>query len=180
MKGIVYVDPKKCLACRTCEVTCALQHSGYRDIFEAIEDDAPLQKRVRVEEVGDISMPLQCRHCEDAPCIEVCPTGAIEQQDGKGPVMVNEELCIGCKFCVLACPFGVISIGHKGRAAIKCDLCAERLEENLPPACVDACPSKALHFIPMDSLTKGRRKNLARALVDGLKNNSDGFWRDLQ
>jgi len=169
MKGIIVVDVKKCLACRTCEITCAVQHSGYNGLLDALDESAFLQPRVRVEGVGGLSIPLQCRHCEEAPCIKLCPTNAIERQDGEGPVLINEELCVGCKFCVLACPFGVLSIGHKGRAAIKCDLCADRLRENLSPACVDACPTKALRFVSVDEFTKERRKNFAKALVDELE-----------
>ena len=179
MKGIIVVDPQKCLACRTCEITCALEHSGYNDLLEAFEGNGFLQPLVRVEAVGDISMPLQCRHCEDAPCIEVCPTNAVEAQDGGGPVLVNEELCIGCKFCVLACPFGVLSVGHKGRAAIKCDLCIDRLRENLSPACVDACPTKALRFMPVEEFTKERRKEFAKGLVGGMRKTPEESRREL-
>ena len=172
MKGVIVIDPKKCLACRACELACAAQHSGYADLAEAFEQNASVQPRVRVEAVGDFSMPLQCRHCEDAPCMEICPTNAIERQDGEGPVLINEELCIGCKFCVLACPFGVLSVGHKGRAALKCDLCADRLREDLSPACVNACPTKALRLVSVGQFAKERRKSFAEALVDGLGKNS--------
>ena len=170
MNGIIVADVKKCLACRTCEIACAVQHSGYTDLLDALEDNAFLQPRVSVEAVGDLSMPLQCRHCEDAPCIEVCPTGAIERQDGEGPVLINEGLCVGCKFCVLACPFGVLSIGRKGRAAMKCDLCFDRLSHNQSPACVQACPTKALRFVPVGEFTNEKRKAFARSLVGGLEN----------
>lgn len=173
MKGMIVVDLNKCLACRTCEIACAVQHSGYNDLLEALEENAFLQPRVRVEAVGDLSIPLQCRHCEDAPCIEVCPTDAIERQDVEGPVLINDNLCVGCKFCVLACPFGVLSIGHKGRAAIKCDLCFDRVTQNQSPACVEACPTKALRFVPVDKFTEDRRKAFARSLVDGLKKGSE-------
>jgi carbon-monoxide dehydrogenase iron sulfur subunit len=146
-----------------------VQHSGYANLLDALEDRASLQPRVRVEAVGDVSVPLQCRHCEDAPCIQVCPTNAIEQQSSEGPVLVNDALCIGCKFCILACPFGVLGIGHKGRAATKCDLCADRLQENLSPACVEACPTKALRFVPVEELTKERMRAFAETLVEGLE-----------
>ena len=164
-KGVVFVDAEKCLACRSCELACAVAHSGSGSLSEAIRETPLPRPRVGVEGIGDISIPLQCRHCEDAPCARVCPTGAIEKSGGGAPVAVREELCIGCKFCVLVCPFGVIGIGHRGRAAVKCDLCAERLKEGKEPACVGACPTKALRFVPPEELARDRRMKVADELL---------------
>ncbi|GAH38726.1 unnamed protein product, partial [marine sediment metagenome] len=115
MKGIIVVDVEKCLGCKSCEIGCAVEHSVSKDLFKAIEE-APLpQYRVTVEAAGELSVPLQCRHCEDAPCVDICPTKAIEKLGTQEPVLIKEELCIGCKWCILVCPFGIIKLSRDGK-----------------------------------------------------------------
>ena len=161
MNGVIFVDVEKCLACKSCELECAVAHSKSKNLIEAIRETPIPEAQIGVEGTEDLSIPLQCRHCEDAPCVKICPTKAIEKIGNEGPVIIKDELCVGCKFCILVCPFGVIGISHKGRVAIKCDLCIERLKENRLPACVEACPTKALRFISLEELTKERRKKVA-------------------
>lgn len=156
MKGIISVNIYKCMACKSCELECAIAHSKYKNLFEAIQETPSPQTRIRVEGKDGFSIPLQCRHCEDAFCVQICPTKAVKKIDPKGPVIIKDDLCIGCKCCILVCPFGVIDIGLKGRVAIKCDLCFERLEKGQLPACVKTCPTKALCFIPLESKRKGK------------------------
>ena len=170
MKGVIFVNVEKCLACKSCELECAVAHSKSKNLFEAIRETPLPQPQIRVEGEEDFSMPLQCRHCEDAPCVQICPTKAIEKMDTEGPIIIKDELCVGCKWCILVCPFGVIGISHKGRVAIKCDLCIERLEENRLPACVEACPTKALRFISPEELTKERRKKTTREFLQEISN----------
>lgn len=176
MKGIIVVDVDRCLACRSCELACAVAHSETKVLEKAINEDPLPQNRVFVEFTGEKSegrfsmgMPLQCRHCEDAPCVAICPTGAIEKPEAESPVVIKDELCIGCKWCILACPFGVINIGHRGRVAIKCDFCKERLEKQELPACVSACSTKALRFSTLEELTEEKRKEATKELVLELK-----------
>jgi Fe-S-cluster-containing hydrogenase component 2 len=112
MKRII-ADPLKCLACRTCELECALAHVENPDLVKALLAGA--QPRLYVEAAGQIAVPLQCRHCEDAPCVQVCPSGALSRLNPEAPVLVNQELCIGCEFCVQVCPFGVIRLAADRR-----------------------------------------------------------------
>lgn len=158
MKGIIIIDPKKCLACRTCELRCAIAHSKSKDLARAVCEEPLPQTRIKVEGAGDFAVPLQCRHCEDAPCVKICPTKATVKSDTEGPVLIKDELCIGCKWCILVCPFGVIRIGREGAAVTKCDLCFERLEKHALPACVVACPSKALQFKTIEEINKKKKK----------------------
>ena len=137
------VTIEKCLACKSCEVACALAHSKSKVLEEAIEEQPKPQRRVTVEAVGQFGVPMQCRHCEDAPCMAVCPTGAIHRPQADGPVLIEQDRCIGCKFCLMACPFGV------GRQ----------------PACVEACPTKALKLVDEKDLAAGKRKQAAFELV---------------
>jgi carbon-monoxide dehydrogenase iron sulfur subunit len=165
MNGVIFVDVKKCLACRSCELECAVAHSKSKNLSDAIRETPLPQAQIKVEGTDDISIPLQCRHCEDAPCVKICPTKAIEKIGAEGPVIIKDELCVGCKFCILVCPFGVIGISHKGRVAIKCDLCIERLKENKLPACVAACTTKALRFISLEELSKVKREKVTNTLL---------------
>ena len=170
MKRII-ADPVKCMACRACEFACALAHAETDDLVEAIFQQGA-KPRVYVESAGGFAVPLQCRHCEDAPCVLVCPSGALWRPSDTGPVEVDQAKCLGCAFCVQACPFGIIRLaacaasdGSKGRTAvIKCDLCAERQSEGLQPACVVSCPVGALAFEEVDEIAKrNRAKAAARA-----------------
>ena len=158
MKGVIIIDPKKCLACRTCELQCAIVHSKSKELVKAVCEKPLPQTRVKVEGTGDLAVPLQCRHCEDAPCVKICPTKATVKSDTEGPVLIKDGLCIGCKWCILVCPFGVIRTGREGAAVTKCDLCFERLEKNELPACVAACPSKALQFKTIEEINKEKKK----------------------
>jgi len=153
------------MACRGCELACALAHAGTKDLVEAIygRDAKP---RIYIEPAGDLAVPLQCRHCEDAPCVRVCPSGALTRASEASPVLVVHQRCIGCGFCVESCPFGVIRLARSaepgisdGRmAVIKCDLCAKRLAEGLQPACVSSCPVGALSFEEAEENARKARK----------------------
>ena len=159
MKGVIVVDPKKCVACKSCELACAIEHSKSKELRNAIaESPLPLQ-RVKVEGIGELAIPLQCRHCEDAPCVKICPTKATVKSGQEEPVLIKKELCIGCKMCMVVCPFGVISLDRGGKAVVKCDLCIERLKDGKMPACVSVCPTKALQFKDLKKVTKKKRKD---------------------
>jgi len=156
LNSFVICDPNKCMACYTCMSAC----------YQSAKERGKVAKpRLVVIHTESGSMPNQCRHCEDAPCASVCPTGAIKF--GENKIELHEELCIGCKMCVMACPFGCvlpesepmpsvnymfeepndkfIGIATGGKCtAVKCDLCEGRAAG---PACVGACPNKALSYV---------------------------------
>lgn len=163
MNYVITVNVEKCLGCKSCELACAVTHSKSKDLFIAVREEPLPQQRVSVESVGEIALPLQCRHCENAPCVSICPTHALEKIEPGGPVIIKEELCIGCKWCILICPFGVIGMDREGKAAIKCDLCLERVKMGEQPACVEACPTGALSFEKIEEVIKEKRRKF---LVD--------------
>ena len=104
------------------------------------------EARIRVFEFPDLmSVPFNCRHCEKAPCLEVCPTGAL-YRDEDNAVAFDPLKCIGCLMCAVACPFGVPKLDEYNKIVDKCDLCAERRAEGKLPACVSACPTDALKY----------------------------------
>ena len=172
MGKTIMVNIEKCLACKSCEIACALAHCQSGVLEEAITEQPRPQRRVTVEAAGEFGVPMQCRHCEDAPCITVCPTKAIHREQAESPVLINPDLCIGCKFCIMICPFGVIDISRDGKVVTKCDLCIGRTEFKQEPACVEACPTKALKLVDEKELAAEKRKTTARGLISSIQNNN--------
>jgi len=120
------IDYDKCCGCKLCELTCSMMRSGNGTA-------SPAKSRIRVlrrEPLG-IDIPMVCLHCEDPPCM-VCPVNAMSR-DQRGVVIINEEECVGCKQCLLACPFGAISFDSETRKVFKCDLCGGN------PLCTKIC-----------------------------------------
>jgi formate dehydrogenase iron-sulfur subunit len=104
-----------------------------------------------------------CKHCENAGCLEACPTGAITRTEF-GTVVIQQDICNGCQYCVPACPYGVISADKEaGGTAHKCTLCYDRLKGGLEPACAKACPTDSIQFGPLEEL-RARAKARVEAL----------------
>jgi carbon-monoxide dehydrogenase iron sulfur subunit len=97
---------------------------------------------VQVEDSGVTSFALQCRHCDDAPCVEACMTGAMHRDPETGAVVSDPERCVGCWMCVMVCPAGAVYRGTDEKIASKCDLCGG----DLVPACVAGCPNEAVVY----------------------------------
>jgi carbon-monoxide dehydrogenase iron sulfur subunit len=164
---LVYVDPSKCVGCRSCEIACAVEHSLSKNLFLSITEKPLPRKRIRVISVDNFTVPMRCMHCEDAPCIAVCPTGAMEKT-AEGFVVVNSPKCIGCRMCMMACPFGHPIYDSLSKILIKCDHCPDRMKEGLPPACVEACPTGALRYGKVEEILGETAVKKAKELVSGL------------
>lgn len=146
------------MACKTCELECAVIHSRSGELFQALQEIPPPAKRIFVEAHQEVNVPLQCRHCEDPPCAKICPTSAITKNAPGEPVLLNEEKCIGCKYCLLVCPFGVVVLRHSDGALIKCDLCVGADEGRKTPRCVESCPTQALRYVSPEELAQEKRR----------------------
>ncbi|MBO8175553.1 MAG: 4Fe-4S binding protein [Thermococcus sp.] len=164
----IYIDPKKCMGCRSCEIACAVEHSTSKTLFGAIFERPTPKPRLKVVVADFFNVPLRCQHCEDAPCMKVCPTGAIKKSE-EGFVILNANKCIGCLMCVMACPFGHPKYEPEYKVVLKCDSCIERVREGREPACVEACPTKALKFGTLEEILDEIRKERAEELISGLK-----------
>ncbi|WP_247751755.1 4Fe-4S dicluster domain-containing protein [Citrobacter freundii] len=177
---MIYANAQKCLGCHSCEMACAVSHGGDNGLFAAVRDQLPLHPRIKVVATGEVNIPMQCRQCDNAPCAMVCPTGACRQTDGQ--VFINEANCVGCKLCVMVCPFGSItvrrteqqstwSVTNQG-VAQKCDLCASWCKENGKEntACVEACPTKAISLVDMQTYRQALIKARAKELAQSQKN----------
>lgn len=157
----VLADYLRCLGCRSCEVACAVEHSPARSLVSALS--SATSPRVRVEAAGPNSFPVRCQHCSDAPCVFACPTGALSREGPGTPVLLDDARCIGCWMCVAVCPFGALFTGDG--VVLKCDLCPERTVRGEDPACVAACPSRALRYVEVEEWAEGRRKVTAEQVA---------------
>jgi len=138
-KVIVDLDLSRCVACYACVVACKDQH------YDVDEQGPAFRKALRYEnDQGVIKcISIGCMHCADSPCMAACPTGAIYRDEETGLVQVDSSSCIGCRSCLMACPFGAPKFTAENRM-VKCDGCAERIKQGLEPVCVKTCPSGAL------------------------------------
>ena len=160
--GLV-IDLDTCVGCQACVTAC----KGWNDQGDGLSDQDPygadpsgtFLNRVHSYQVTVpdappqiVNFPRSCLHCEDAPCVTVCPTGASYKRAEDGIVLVNPDTCIGCGLCAWACPYGAREMDADQGVMKKCTLCVDRIyNETLPeadrePACVRTCPTNARHF----------------------------------
>ncbi len=143
----IYAREEYCIGCRLCEINCLVRHSRSKKIIKAFRDERDaIVPGVQVEDSGVTSFALQCRHCDGAPCIEACMTGAMHRDPETGAVVCDADRCVGCWMCVMVCPAGAVRRGGDGKAASKCDLCGGDAE----PACVAGCPNEAIVYEDRD------------------------------
>lgn len=140
MKRVLVNEPV-CMGCRLCEVFCQLQHSKSKDLIRMRKNESPAPlARVHVEAKKPAFFSLRCQHCSEPTCVYSCLTGALSKDPVTGVVKIDEDKCIGCWTCILACPYGAISQDIASHKSIKCDMC----EGEEVPACVANCPNEAL------------------------------------
>ncbi|HHW30375.1 MAG TPA: 4Fe-4S dicluster domain-containing protein [Clostridiaceae bacterium] len=160
-KKRLFIDASLCLGCKTCELRCAVERGSVsKNLYEAVNEEALPRPRVYVQWDGEISFPLQCRHCEDAKCLEICSSGAIKRDEETGCVYQDTEKCICCWMCIMVCPYGVISPAIEKNCADKCDQCFQ-MER---PYCLSACPTGAIKLLTpgqINELLTERRKKVS-------------------
>ncbi|MBY9005532.1 MAG: 4Fe-4S dicluster domain-containing protein [Candidatus Lokiarchaeota archaeon] len=156
------VDPELCTGCETCESVCSFVHDG---VFNPINTRI---HRVRVEPVFNIA--LACQKCEDAPCIRACPEKALDKDEG-GSIVVNDDKCNGCGFCIRACQFGCISLHLDSQNALVCDLCENMKEEFIDlevgkkePQCIVVCPKEAISLKNVEQIGEETRFDAVKRL----------------
>ncbi len=133
MQKALVLDADKCTGCRQCEIACSSVNGA---------DFNPARSRIRVFNFHDEGrfVPYTCTQCDEAWCMSACPVDAITVNAGTGAKVVSEALCVGCKVCTIACPFGTVNYNAATGKVIKCDLCGG------DPACATACPTAAITF----------------------------------
>ena len=156
MKYALVVNPNRCVGCDRCIEACEEKHGGFHPgtfYTNVIKLTHPIHNIKFV--------PVLCMHCEDPPCAKICPSSAISVTSF-GAVVIDQEKCIGCSFCSLACPFNRIHYDATAKKAFKCDLCYDRVEKGEKPACVVACPFKARIFGEYSEMLNIARKEAER------------------
>jgi formate dehydrogenase iron-sulfur subunit len=183
-----FTDTSVCIGCKACEVACKEWNAVPEDGLELTgmsydntgELSATTWRHVEfIEQTVPVAVPAAggdgggdevrwlmasnvCKHCTEAACLDVCPTGALMRTEF-GTVVVQDDICNGCGYCVSACPFGVIGRSQADGGAHKCTLCYDRLGDGLTPACAQACPTESIQFGPLDEM-----RELADQRVDVL------------
>ena len=180
-----FTDTTVCIGCKACQVACKewnqlpaidggantlsgdsydntrrLDGENWRHV-KFIEQFNPDRSQARWLMMSDV-----CKHCVNAACLEVCPTGAIIRTEFD-TVVIQADVCNGCRDCIGACPFGVIEINPVSKTAQKCTLCYDRLQANLQPACAQACPTASIQFGRVDDLTARAQKRVEQLHANG-------------
>ena len=190
-----FTDTSVCIGCKACEVACKewnlVPEDGLRWTGESYDNTSALgantwrhvafieqEKPLVVDQGADGLRWLMssdvCKHCSEAACLDVCPTGALMRTEF-GTVIVQEDICNGCGYCVPACPFGVLDqrtlpdpvTGLADGRVWKCTLCYDRLHGGMEPACAKACPTDSIQFGPLDELRERAAKRLERLEEEG-------------
>ena len=137
MMNSLHIEPAKCTGCLQCEMACSFENYG---VF------APAKSRIKVFDFHHTGrkVPYTCTQCDEAWCLHACPVEAIKLDSTTGAKIVLEDVCVGCKVCTIACPFGTINYVQDTGKVQKCDLCGGK------PACAEACPTGAITYIDAD------------------------------
>ncbi len=197
MRYGMLVDLKRCIGCHTCTITCKTENDTRPGIFW---NQVLIEERGEYPAVSKYFLPRMCMHCENPSCVEVCPTGASARRDD-GIVSIDEDKCIGCKYCMVACPYGARYLNedkggyygaelianevigyqrHKVGVVTKCDFCLHRLEQKGQPACAKSCLAEARIFGDLDDpesqISRLIRSKHGFKLMDELGNNPSVYY----
>lgn len=156
----IVVNLDRCTGCFGCEIACKMENNV-----------ALGQRWSKVFTVGPVgeypnmtryALPTMCQQCKDAPCVHVCPTGASYRDSNTNVVLVDKEKCIGCKYCMMACPYGVRSWNKTEKCVEKCTLCGQLTNAGKLPACVKSCAAGARFYGDLDDPNSDVSKELAK------------------
>jgi carbon-monoxide dehydrogenase iron sulfur subunit len=169
MKTIVW-DKSKCTGCRVCEGVCSLYRAGE---FNPVKARGKVIRTVKDSILYKVR--VTCQQCEEANCMAVCPVNAISE-DERGVKVVDEEKCLGCRMCEMACPIGAISVDVDKKVSAKCDQCLDLPE----PQCVKFCWTEALQYIPKEEVGTTVARAKSESLMDLPKRSKNDLFLELQ
>ena len=139
------IDVRKCIGCQACTVSCIQENAVPEGSFRTVVSTYSVKLTDSAQPAGTYVLPRLCNHCDNPPCIPVCPVGATYKRED-GIVAVDGDRCVGCAYCVQACPYDARFINHETNKADKCTFCAHRVDAGLLPACVETCVGGARIF----------------------------------
>lgn len=151
-----YYDQSACTGCKACQIACKDDNDLevgiiWRRVLEVQGGNWLQQGSAWVQNISNYHLSISCQHCEEPICQEVCPAAAITKRDD-GIVLIDGDKCIGCRYCEWACPYAAPQFDSKTGKMGKCDFCVDYIDQGLPPACVAACPMRALDFGELEEL----------------------------
>jgi carbon-monoxide dehydrogenase iron sulfur subunit len=156
MSRILAVDYERCTGCRNCEMACSVFHK------EACNPTKSAVRIVKWEREG-LHVPIICQQCEDPACANICPVQAISRDVDTDALIVDYDCCVGCRMCIVACPFGAVTFDSDRRQAIKCDLCG-----GSEPWCVRFCEPGALTYELSPAVNLRKKRKAGRRVVEAL------------
>lgn len=151
-KKFVAANPEKCTGCGVCELVCALKREKVYD---------PQRSRIKILRLYRlVNMSIACKLCENAPCVTACPLDCLVQSEKTGVILVNEDKCDCCGWCIEACPYGAIVLNPEKETVMMCDLCGGE------PQCLEWCPEEALELVTQKEFDENIREVTANRLID--------------
>ncbi|MCG3748440.1 dimethylsulfoxide reductase subunit B [Vibrio cincinnatiensis] len=152
-----FVDSSKCTGCKTCQISCKDEKAlevgpKYRRVYEYGGGDWQKVGNAWKQDTFNYYLSISCNHCADPACVKGCPTGAMHKRQEDGLVVVDQEVCIGCRYCEMRCPYGAPQFDEQKKVMSKCDGCYQRVAQGLKPVCVESCPQRALDFDEIEIL----------------------------
>ncbi len=153
-----YINQSICIGCKACSVSCKDKNNldvgiNFRRVYSYEEGNYIQNGGTITPNIKAYYFSISCNHCDDPMCIKNCPTGAIEKRKEDGVVIIKQDVCIGTKYCIPACPYGAPQYNDKLKKTSKCNLCID-LPEGEDPVCAAACPMRAIEFGPITKLRK--------------------------
>jgi Fe-S-cluster-containing dehydrogenase component len=171
MEPIIHFDGKKCIACHCCEVSCQLENEVPPGVLMRVMKS---HEKGMLPESRPLSISTACFHCADPSCVSACPAGALHRRPD-GVVEHIRSRCIGCAYCIQACPFHVPKASPTQHTMRKCSFCIQRIDNGKKPACVSKCPTGALTYSSESGADQSRTLNTDQKSEKGVKSDNLGL-----